>query len=164
MQLFFKIVCASIHAGVVFLHQTIADLVDQAEGTDRWRSRTDRRVVEVALIAQGDAAARRLPALIDAGLCEQLRDSSVDDVATLVGLLRRFIATDPGSVPVWPKRGRRRGRPGKTAGDRREAADRPAATARFYLSRQTVLEHGTAAGGSAAVYCRNKIFEATNGR
>jgi len=66
----------------------------------RQRSDVDRRVVELALTAQGEEAARQLPALIDAVLSEQLRGFSADDVATLVRLLQRFIANDPQAEPI----------------------------------------------------------------
>ena len=67
---------------------------------DRRRSSADRRVIELTLTPKGGDAARQLPALIDAVLREQLRGFSAADVATLVGLLQRFIANDPQTEPV----------------------------------------------------------------
>ncbi|WP_042303006.1 MarR family winged helix-turn-helix transcriptional regulator [Paraburkholderia kururiensis] len=58
----------------------------------RSRSSTDRRVVELALTAPGEDAARRLPAIIARVLNEQLRGFSQEEVTQLMGLLARFIA------------------------------------------------------------------------
>jgi DNA-binding MarR family transcriptional regulator len=67
---------------------------------ERRRSSEDRRVVELALTAQGQEAAGRLPPLIDAVLREQLRGFSAEEVTTLVRLLQRFIANDPDTEAV----------------------------------------------------------------
>lgn len=71
------------------------DRLEKKGFVERQRSNEDRRVVELALTAQGQEAARQLPLLIDAVLREQLRGFSAEDVATLVLLLQRFIANDP---------------------------------------------------------------------
>ena len=71
------------------------DRLEKKGFIERRRSSEDRRVVELALTAQGQEAARRLPPLIDAVLHEQLRGFSADEVTTLVRLLQRFIANDP---------------------------------------------------------------------
>ncbi|PXW29665.1 MarR family winged helix-turn-helix transcriptional regulator [Paraburkholderia caballeronis] len=76
------------------------DRLEKKGFVDRQRSSADRRVVELALTAQGQDAARQLPALIDAVLREQLHGFSADDVATLVRLLQRFIANDPATDAI----------------------------------------------------------------
>jgi DNA-binding MarR family transcriptional regulator len=60
----------------------------------RQRSQADRRVVELALTPLGDAAAQQLPSVTSRVLSEQLRGFSAAEVATLTGLLQRFIAND----------------------------------------------------------------------
>ncbi|MDE1181356.1 MarR family transcriptional regulator [Paraburkholderia sp.] len=57
----------------------------------RSRSDADRRIVELELTPQGKDAARQLPALGATVLNDQLRGFSADDLATLIGLLGRFI-------------------------------------------------------------------------
>jgi len=66
----------------------------------RQRSQSDRRVVELALTAQGREAAQQLPALIAAVMTEQLRGFAPEEVATLIGLLQRFIANDGTITPL----------------------------------------------------------------
>lgn len=61
----------------------------------RSRSSTDRRVVELALTAPGEDAARQLPAIIARVLNEQLRGFSQEEVTQLMCLLARFIANAP---------------------------------------------------------------------
>jgi len=58
----------------------------------RSRSSDDRRMVKLELTQQGQDAARQLPGLGAAVLNEQLRGFTVDDRATLIHLLARFIA------------------------------------------------------------------------
>ena len=66
----------------------------------RQRSQSDRRVVELALTGQGGEAAQQLPALITAVMTEQLRGFEPEEVATLIGLLQRFIANDGTTTPL----------------------------------------------------------------
>jgi DNA-binding MarR family transcriptional regulator len=66
----------------------------------RQRSQTDRRVVELALTAQGREAAQQLPDLIAAVMTDQLRGFAPDEVTTLVTLLQRFIANDASTLPL----------------------------------------------------------------
>ncbi|SMG37213.1 MarR family winged helix-turn-helix transcriptional regulator [Paraburkholderia susongensis] len=58
----------------------------------RTRSSDDRRMVKLELTPQGHDAARLLPGLGAAVLNEQLRGFSVEEHATLIHLLSRFIA------------------------------------------------------------------------
>ena len=66
----------------------------------RQRSQSDRRVVELALTGQGREAAQQLPALVAAVMTEQLRGFAPEEVATLIGLLQRFIANDGTTTPL----------------------------------------------------------------
>jgi DNA-binding MarR family transcriptional regulator len=66
----------------------------------RQRSQSDRRVVELALTAQGRDAAQQLPDLIATVMTEQLRGFAPEEVTTLVHLLRRFIANDGSTTPL----------------------------------------------------------------
>lgn len=66
----------------------------------RQRSQSDRRVVELALTDQGRDAAQQLPELVAAVMSDQLRGFEPEEIATLVGLLQRFIANDASTVPV----------------------------------------------------------------
>jgi DNA-binding MarR family transcriptional regulator len=65
----------------------------------RSRSEADRRMVKLELTPQGQEAARQLPGIGAEVLNEQLRGFSDADLATLIGLLERFIANgiDSGS-------------------------------------------------------------------
>ncbi|AOI68968.1 MarR family transcriptional regulator [Burkholderia ubonensis] len=62
----------------------------------RSRSEQDRRVIELTLTERGADAARALPSLIATALNAQLAGFSADELATLTGLLQRFIANSPG--------------------------------------------------------------------
>ncbi|HEF5785303.1 MarR family transcriptional regulator [Burkholderia multivorans] len=62
----------------------------------RSRSEQDRRMIELALTERGADAARALPSLIATALNAQLAGFSADELATLTGLLQRFIKNGPG--------------------------------------------------------------------
>jgi DNA-binding MarR family transcriptional regulator len=62
---------------------------------ERTRSASDRRVVCLALTERGLEAAAQLPQLGAAALNAQLRGFSAAELATLSGLLARFIANGP---------------------------------------------------------------------
>ncbi|OXI91674.1 MarR family transcriptional regulator [Burkholderia sp. AU33423] len=64
----------------------------------RSRSEQDRRMIELTLTERGAEAARALPSLIATALNAQLDGFSADELATLTGLLQRFIANGPGST------------------------------------------------------------------
>jgi DNA-binding MarR family transcriptional regulator len=66
----------------------------------RQRSLADRRVVELTLTPLGRDAAQQLPDVISQVLSDQLQGFSADEVATLVRLLQRFIASDPATEPL----------------------------------------------------------------
>lgn len=66
----------------------------------RQRSQSDRRVVELALTDQGRDAAQQLPNLVAAEMTDQLRGFAPEEIATLVGLLQRFIANDSSTAPI----------------------------------------------------------------
>ncbi|MDN7916049.1 MarR family winged helix-turn-helix transcriptional regulator [Burkholderia cepacia] len=68
----------------------------------RSRSEQDRRMIELTLTERGAEAARALPSLIATALNAQLDGFSADELATLTGLLQRFIANGPGT-PGCPK-------------------------------------------------------------
>jgi DNA-binding MarR family transcriptional regulator len=61
----------------------------------RSRSEQDRRMIELTLTERGADAARALPSLIATALNAQLAGFSADELATLTGLLKRFIANGP---------------------------------------------------------------------
>ncbi|WP_459741129.1 MarR family winged helix-turn-helix transcriptional regulator, partial [Pseudomonas aeruginosa] len=63
----------------------------------RARSEQDRRMIELTLTERGLEAARALPSLVATALNAQLEGFSADELATLTGLLQRFIANGPGS-------------------------------------------------------------------
>ncbi|MCM3278877.1 hypothetical protein M3614_22625, partial [Bacillus velezensis] len=64
----------------------------------RARSEQDRRMIELTLTERGLEAARALPSLVATALNAQLEGFSADELATLTGLLQRFIANGPGST------------------------------------------------------------------
>lgn len=72
------------------------DRLEKKELIARTRSASDRRVIELALTARGEAAAAELPRLIATALNAQLEGFSADELAVLTGLLQRFIANGPG--------------------------------------------------------------------
>ena len=58
----------------------------------RERSTTDRRVVQLALTAEGQKAAAQVPAVLSDVLNGHLSDFTRDEWQTLLGLLRRMLA------------------------------------------------------------------------
>ena len=82
----------------------------------RSRSAADRRMIELMLTDCGKEAAQQLPAVTTVVLQDQLRGFSADDVATLMGLLSRFIANgtefgDPASCASGERGGKEEIRP-----------------------------------------------------
>jgi DNA-binding MarR family transcriptional regulator len=73
----------------------------------RERSAADRRVVKIALTDKGRSAARQLPPLYAEVLNEQLRGFTGAELATLIDLLKRFmanglVASDTDATPPAP--------------------------------------------------------------